>query len=55
MPVQVCLKCAHLFVCSGLENEVTCKKDFELCLGTCAGKTGTQLNHDFNSLVAVSV
>ena len=47
-------KVCPFFVCSGLEDPVTCSKDFELCLGTCAGKTGTQLNHDFNSMVSFS-
>ncbi|MDA9633338.1 hypothetical protein N9S81_00200, partial [bacterium] len=37
-----------------LEDGVACKKEFELCLGTCAGKSGTQLPYDFNSLIAIS-
>ena len=37
-----------------LESQVQCKKDEELCLGTCAGKATTQLPYDFNSMVAIS-
>ena len=38
-----------------LEDVVQCKKDEELCLGTCAGKATTQLPHDFNTLISVSL
>jgi hypothetical protein len=36
------------------EDRVECKKDFELCLGTCAGDSTSNIKHDFNTMVALS-
>ena len=36
------------------EDPVECKKDFELCLGSCSGDLTSTLNYDFNTMIALS-
>ena len=36
------------------EDQVVCKKDFEHCIGNCAGDATSNLFYDFNTVVAIS-
>jgi len=37
-----------------LEDKVECKKNFEHCIGGCAGDLTSQLHYDFATMIAVS-
>ena len=36
------------------EDQVQCKKDFEHCIGSCAGDATSNLFYDFNTMIAIS-
>ena len=48
-------RCACVCVCArACRSQVQCKKDFEHCIGGCAGDDTSNLLYDFNTIIAIS-